>query len=95
MHIISLITTAFNIFQRKNKKYVKKNTSKKEKQVEISSGLPVGVLYETTQFPSSSDGGQFPFKKTDRTTVSDASGSKNNIKLNQVIGASKRKQDIF
>lgn len=90
MDIISLINAACNVFQRKfYKKYVKKKTSKKAKQVEISSGLPVGVLYETTQFPSSSDGAQFPFKKTDRTTVSDASGSKNNTKFNQVIEASK------
>lgn len=70
-------------------------TSKKANQFEISSGLPVGTLYETMQFPSSSDGEQFPFKKTDRTTVSDESGSKNNTKLNQVIGASKWKQHIF
>lgn len=53
------------------------------------------MLYETIQVPSSSDGEQFSFKKTDRTTVSDESGSKNNTKLNQVRGVSKWKQHIF
>lgn len=74
-------------FKRTFKKYLQKKTSKKENPFEISRGLPVGVLYETKQFPSSSDGEQFPFKKTDRTTVSDESGSKSNTELNQVMGA--------
>lgn len=90
IHIISLITTAFNIFQKNiYEKYVKIKTSKKANHIEISSGLPVGVLYESTQFPSNSDGEKLLFKKTDTTTVSDESGSK---KQHRIISSNRRIQ---
>lgn len=44
--------------------------------MEISTSSPVGVLYENIAFPSNSAGGQFPFRKADRTTVLDTAGPK-------------------
>lgn len=85
INIISLTTTAFSIFQNNiYKKYIGEKASKKTKvdHFQVSSSLPVAILYETMQVPSSSGGEQFSFKKTDRTTVSDESGSKNNTKIN-------------